>query len=81
MIHKTKALDNRMVRANLEELAITFLKIRFVPTSGWGKKEVIQAFFFLFQKISTMAMSKREGGESRNSVTLRAEPYCLKDLK
>lgn len=45
MIHKTKALNNRMVRANLEELAITFLKIRFVPTSGWGKKEVIQAFF------------------------------------
>ena len=41
MIHKTKALNNRMIRANLGQLAITFLKTRFVPTGGWGKKEVI----------------------------------------
>ena len=38
-------------------------------------------FFFLFYKIGTMAMSQREGGEGRNSVTLRLEPYYLKDPK
>lgn len=36
-------------------------------------------FSSFFWNIGTVAMSKREGGESRNSVTLRLEPYYLKD--
>lgn len=81
MIHKTKALNNRMIRANFEELAITFLKTDLCPLVGGARKRLFSLFFFLFYKIDTMAMSQREGEEGRNSVTLGLEPYYLKDPK
>ena len=48
---------------------------------GGARKRLFRLFFFLFYKIGTMTMSQREGGEGRTSVTLRLEPYYLKDPK